>query len=151
MEIKTNLTHNVDSTGHVISILHDGWSCNIKTTYQPILAVTDPWICSGMSFDAHPHFTLGIPFLVLGFGDPRFGLGIPELVLGFILRPSPFRFGDPHFGMGIWWSLFWFVDPKIGSGIPKSVRGFLQRASPFWFGDPRTNSGIPKPIWGSPN
>ncbi len=34
-------THNLDSTGHVISILHDGQSCNIDTTYQPILAVTD--------------------------------------------------------------------------------------------------------------
>jgi hypothetical protein len=34
-------THNLDSTGHVISILHDGRSCNIETTYQPILAVTD--------------------------------------------------------------------------------------------------------------
>ena len=38
-----HLTHNLDSTGHVILILHDGRSCNIniKTTYQPILAVTD--------------------------------------------------------------------------------------------------------------
>jgi len=36
-------THNLDSTGHVILILHDGQSCNIniETTYQPILAVTD--------------------------------------------------------------------------------------------------------------
>ena len=47
MEIKTNLTHKVDSTGHVISILHDGRSCNIETTYQPILAVTDPRIGMG--------------------------------------------------------------------------------------------------------
>ena len=35
-------THNLDSTDHVISILHDGRSRNIETTYQPILAVTDP-------------------------------------------------------------------------------------------------------------
>jgi hypothetical protein len=34
----------------------------------------------GDTFDAHPHFALGIPVLVSGFGDPRFGLGIPELV-----------------------------------------------------------------------
>ena len=27
---------------HVISKLHDGQSCKIETTYQPILAVTDP-------------------------------------------------------------------------------------------------------------
>ena len=28
-----HLTHNLDSTGHVISILHDGQSCNIETTW----------------------------------------------------------------------------------------------------------------------
>ena len=33
-------THNLDSLGHAISILYDGRSCNIETTYQPILAVT---------------------------------------------------------------------------------------------------------------
>jgi len=38
----SHLTHNLDSTGHVISKLHDGRSCNIETIYQPILAVTDP-------------------------------------------------------------------------------------------------------------
>ena len=27
----------------------------------------------GDSFDAHPHFSSGIPVLVWGFGDPRFG------------------------------------------------------------------------------
>ncbi len=37
----SHLTHNLDSTGHVISKLHDGRSCNIETIYQPILAVTD--------------------------------------------------------------------------------------------------------------
>ena len=37
-----HLTHNLDSTGHVISILDGGQSCNIEIIYQPILAVTDP-------------------------------------------------------------------------------------------------------------
>ena len=39
----------------------------------------------GDSFEVgHPHFALGIPVLVWGFGDPRFGLGIPKSVRGFI-------------------------------------------------------------------
>jgi len=41
-KLDIRLTHNLDSTGHVISILHDGQSCSIETAYQPILAVTGP-------------------------------------------------------------------------------------------------------------
>jgi hypothetical protein len=77
----------------------------------------------GDSFYAHPHFALGIPVLVLGFGDPRFGLGITESVRG-----SPNQFGDscdahPHFGMG----------------IPELIRG-----SPNRYGDPQTKMGCPR-------
>ncbi len=44
---RCSFDHNLDSTGHVISKLHYGQSCNIKTIYQPILAVTD-LISSGL-------------------------------------------------------------------------------------------------------
>jgi hypothetical protein len=77
----------------------------------------------GDSFDTHPHFILGIPVLICGFGDPRFGLGIPKSVRGY-----PNQFGDscnahPHFGMG----------------IPEQIRG-----SPNRYGDPQTKMGCPR-------
>jgi hypothetical protein len=49
--IKKSYTFNPQSRfyRHVISILHDGGSCNIDITYQPILAVT------GLVTQKNPH------------------------------------------------------------------------------------------------
>jgi len=104
----------------------------------------------GDSFDAHPHFGLGIPVLVWGFGDPRFGLGIPKSVWGLripisvrgslfwygdsgipvLVWGSPNRFGDsfdahPLFGSGIHVLAWGLEDPHFGLGILESLRGFI--------------------------
>ena len=80
----------------------------------------------GDSFDAHPHFALGIPVLLWGFGDPRFGLKIPKPKWGCESQ------GDTRISLGI-----------LATRIPILVWG-----SPNRFGDPQTDMGIPKLKWG---
>ena len=64
----------------------------------------------GDSFAAHPHFALGVPVLVWGFGVPSFGLGIPRI----------FCDSHPHFGSGIpvlvWGSPNRYGDPQTKMG-----------------------------------